>query len=86
MVLSVVEVDGAQATYAILGRRCWYHCRMWEVVLTEGVKRSHSDWWSLKSRRSRCRQKPCLASPSSLMRIAEIVLMVGLGGRQGRFI
>jgi hypothetical protein len=28
--------------------------------LTEGVKRSHSDWCSLKGRRSRCRRKPCL--------------------------
>ena len=35
------------------------HCRMWEVVLTVGVKRSQSDWWSLKGRRSRWRQKPC---------------------------
>ena len=61
VVLSVVGVDGAQAMCAILGRRCWYHCRVWEVVLTEGVKRLQSDWWSLKGRRSRWRGKPCLA-------------------------
>ena len=47
VVLSVVGVDGAQAMYAIFGRRCWYRWRMWEVVLMEGVKRSHIDWCSL---------------------------------------
>ena len=58
MVLSIVGVDGAQVTHAILRRRCWYHCRMWEVGLTEGVKRWQSNWWSLKGRRSLCRRKP----------------------------
>jgi hypothetical protein len=51
-VCSEVGVDGAQATYAISGRRCWNLCRMWEVRLVEGVQRSHKDWWSLKGRRS----------------------------------
>ena len=58
MVLSIVGVDGAQVTHVILRRRCWYHCRMWEVGLTEGVKRWQSNWWSLKGRRSLCRRKP----------------------------
>ena len=70
MVLSVVGVDGEQAMYAIFGRRCWYRCRMWEVVLIEGVKRSQSNWWSLKGRRSRCRRKPCLA-----LRVAVVIVM-----------
>ena len=48
VVLSVVGVDGAPAMCAILGRRCWYCCRMWEVVLTEGVKRLQSDWWTME--------------------------------------
>ena len=74
VVLSVVGVDGAQAMYAILGRRCWYHCRMWEVVLIEGVKRSQSDWWSLKGRRSRCRLKSSLA-----LRVAVVIVMTKSG-------
>ena len=45
----------------ILGRRCWYCCRMWDVGFTEGVQRSQSDWRSLKGGRSRCRRKPSLA-------------------------
>ena len=61
VVLSVVGVDGVHVMYVILGRRCWYRCGMWEVVLKEGVKRSQSDWWSLKGSRSRCRRKQCLA-------------------------
>jgi hypothetical protein len=36
VVLSVVGVDGAQAMYAIFGRRCWYHFRMWEVCADRG--------------------------------------------------
>ena len=74
LVLLVVGVDGAQAMYAISGRRCWYRCRMWEVVLMEGVKRLHSDWCSLKGRRSRCRQKPCLA-----LRVAVVIVMTKSG-------
>ena len=74
VVLSVVGVDGAQAMYAILGRRCWYHCRMWEVVLIEGVKRSQSDWWSLKDSRSRCRRKQCLA-----LRVVVVIVMTKSG-------
>jgi hypothetical protein len=74
VVLLVVGVDGAQAMYAILGGRCCYRCRMWEVVLIEGVKRSQSDWWSLKGRRSRCRQKLCLA-----LRGAVVIVMTKSG-------
>jgi hypothetical protein len=74
-VLSVVGVHGAQVTYAILGRRYWYCSRMWEVVvLTEGVKRSQSDWWSLKGRRSQWRRKPCLA-----LRVAVVIVMTNSG-------
>ena len=79
VVLSVVGVDGAQAMYAIFGRRCWYRCRMWEVVLTEGVKRLHSDWCSLKGRRSRCRRKPCLA-----FRMAVVIVMTKSGAARVR--
>ena len=79
VVLSVFGVDGAQAMYAIFGRRCWYRCRMWEVVLTEGVKRSHSDWCSLKGRRSRCRRKPCLA-----LRMAVVIVMTKSGAARVR--
>ena len=61
VVLLVVGVDGAQAMYAIFGGRCLYHCKIWEVVLIKGGKRSQSDWWSLKGRRSWCRRKSCLA-------------------------
>ena len=79
MVLSVVGVDGAHATYVSLGRRCWYCCRIWEVVLTEGVKRSQSDWWRLKGRRSRCRQKPCLA-----LRVGVVIVMTKSGAARVR--
>ena len=81
VVLSVVGVDGAQAMYAIFGRRCWYCCRMWEVVLTEGVKRSHSDWCSLKGRRSRCRQKLCLA-----LQVDVVIVMTKSGAAQIRWL
>ena len=73
VVLSV-GVDGAQVMYAIFGRRCWYRCRMWEVVLTEGGKRLHSDWCSLKGRRSWCKRKPCLA-----LRMAVVIVMMKSG-------
>ena len=79
VVLSVVGVDGAQAMYAIFGRRCWYRWRMWEVVLMEGVKRSHIDWCSLKGRRSRCRLKPCLA-----LRVAVVIVMTKSGAARVR--
>ncbi len=79
MVLSVVGVDGAQVMYAIFGRRCWYRCRMWEVVLTEGVKRSHNDWCSLKGRRSWCRQKPCLA-----LWVAVVIVVMNSGAARVR--
>ena len=79
MVLSVVGVDGALAMYAIFGRRCWYCCRMWEVVLTEGVNRLHSDWCSLKGWRSRCRRKPCLA-----LRMAVVIVMTKSGAARVR--
>jgi len=72
-----VWFDGAQTTYAIWGRRCWYHCRMWEVVLTEGVKRLQSDWWSLKGRRSQWRRKSCLA-----LRVAVVIVMTKSGAAQ----
>ena len=79
VVLLVVGVNGAQAMYAIFGRRCWYRCRMWEVVLAEGVKRLHSDWCSLKGRRFRCRQKPCLA-----LRVAVVIAMMKSGAARVR--
>ena len=79
VVLSVVGVDGAHAMCAIFGRRCWYRWRMWEVVLMEGVKRSHIDWCSLKGRRSRCRLKPCLA-----LRVAVVIVMTKSGAARVR--
>ncbi len=42
--------------------------------MIEGVKRLQSDWWSLKGRRSRCRQKPCLA-----LRVAVVIVMMKSG-------
>ena len=74
LVLSVIGVDGTQAMYASLGRRFWYRCRMWEVVLAGGMKRSQHDWWSLKGRRSQCKQKPCLA-----LQVAVVIVMMTSG-------
>ncbi len=51
----------------------------WEVVLMEGVKRSHIDWCSLKGRRSRCRLKPCLA-----LRVAVVIVMMKSGAARVR--
>jgi hypothetical protein len=75
--ISVVGVDGAQVMYAFFGRRCWYRCKMWEVVLIEGVKSLQSDWWSLKGRRSRCRRKLCLT-----LQVAVVIVMTKSGAAQ----
>ena len=75
LVLSVIGVDGTQAMYASLGRRFWYRCRMWEVVLAGGMKRLQHDWWSLKGRRSQCKQKPCLA-----LQVAVVIVMMSCTG------
>jgi hypothetical protein len=43
-------------------------------VLIEGGKRSLSVWWSLKSSRSQCRRKPCLA-----LWVAVVIVMMKSG-------
>jgi len=79
VVLSVIGVDGTQAMYTSLGRRFWYRCRMWELVFTGGMKRSQHDWWSLKGRRSQCKQKPCLA-----LQVAVVSVMMMSGAARVR--